>query len=115
MPTKTPSIVSLIITTLLLLLGGGIGMFGMLVMLNGYNDSSGGPALLAGLICNIISIVLAAILAWRLPRWLAEKFNWSAVLAVGVSVLAGLIAGGILQFLSFFIGLIVADTIWNAR
>lgn len=115
MPTKTPSIVSISITLVLLVLGGAVGMFGMLVMLNGYNDSSGGPALLTGLTCNIIGIVLAAVLAWKLPRWLATKFNWSAVLAVAASVIAGLVAGGILQFISFFIGLMVADMIWNAR
>lgn len=115
MPTKTPAIVSLIITIVLLVLGGSVVMFGLLIMLNGFNDSSGGPALLASLVCNIISIILAAILAWRLPRWFVNKFDWNAVIAVAVSVLAGLIAGGILQFISMFIGMIVADAIWNAR
>lgn len=115
MPTNTPSIVSTIITVLLLLLTAALGLFGLVIGLNGYNDSAGGPALAATFACNGIVIILAAILAWRLPKWLVGKFNWNSVLAVIVSVIAGTTAGGILSFISIFVGIFIADAIWNAR
>lgn len=115
MPTKTPSIVSTIITVLLLLLTAALGLFGLVITLNGYNDRAGGPALATTFACNGIAIILAAILAWRLPKWLVGKFNWNSVLAVIVSVIAGTTAGGILSFISVFIGVFIADAIWNAR
>lgn len=115
MPTKTPSIVSTIITVLLLLLTAAIGMFGLLVALNGFNDSSGGPALLTSLVCNILGIILAAVLAWKLPKWLVGKFNWNSILAVFVSILVGFFVGGGFSLVALFVGVIVADSIWNAR
>ncbi len=115
MSNKTPSIVSTIITVLLLLLTAALGLFGLVIALNGYNDRAGGPALATTFACNGIAVVLAAILAWRLPKWLVGKFNWNSVLAVIVSIVAGTTAGGMLSFVSVFIGLFIADTIWNAR
>ena len=115
MPTKTPSIVSTVITVILLLLTAALGLFGLVIALNGYNDRAGGPALATTFVCNGIAIILAAVLAWRLPRWLVGKFNWNSILAVIVSVIAGSTAGGILSFTSVFIGIFIADAIWNAR
>ncbi len=115
MPTKTPSIISTIVTILLLLLTATLGLFGLVIALNGYNDSSGGPALATTFACNGIAIILAAILAWKLPRWLIGKFNWNSALAVIVSIIAGTTAGGVLSFISIFIGIFIADAIWNSR
>ena len=115
MPTKTPSIISTIVTVLLLLLTAALGLFGLVIALNGYNDRAGGPALVTTFACNGIAIILAAILAWRLPKWLVGKFNWNSALAVIVSVIAGTTAGSMLSFISVFIGIFIADAIWNAR
>lgn len=115
MSNKTPSIISTIITVLLLLLTAALGLFGLVIALNGYNDRAGGPALATTFACNGIAIVLAAILAWRLPTWLVGKFSWNSALAVIVSIVAGTTAGGMLSFVSVFIGILIADTIWNAR
>ncbi len=115
MSNKTPSIISTIITVLLLLLTAALGLFGLVIALNGYNDRAGGPALATTFACNGIAIILAAILAWRFPKWLVGKFNWNNVLAVIVSIVAGTTAGGMLSFVSIFIGILIADTIWNAR
>lgn len=115
MPTKTPSIVSTIITVILLLLFSAASMFMLLVALNGFTGSEGTPALTTSLICNGIGIILAAVLAWKLPGWLIGKFNWNSIVAVLVSALVGFFIGGGLSLVSLFIGVIVADTIWNAR
>ena len=70
MPTKTPSIISAVLTVILLLLVGALSMFMTMVALNGFTGSEGGPALLTSLMCNGIAVILSAILAWRLqcPR-----------------------------------------------
>lgn len=115
MPTKTPSIISTIITVLLLLLTAAIGMFGLLVALNGFTGSEGTPALTTSLICNGVGIILAAVLAWKLPKWLIGKFNWNSILAVFVSILVGFFVGGGFSFVSLVVGVIVAEAIWNAR
>ena len=115
MPTKTPSIVSTILTVILLILFGIASMFFLVVALNGFSTSEGGPALITSLVCNVIGIIATAILAWRLPRWLIGKFNWNSIVAVIVSVLAGLFVGGGLSAIALFIGVLVADSLWNAR
>lgn len=115
MPTKTPSIVSTVLTVILLLLFGVASMFFLMVALNGFSTSEGGPGLITSLVCNVIGIIISAILAWRLPRWLIGKFNWNSIVAVIVSVLAGFIVGGGLSAVALFIGVIVADSIWKAR
>ena len=115
MPTKTPSIISTILTTLVLLAVGALSMLMLIVMLNGFTGSSARPALITSLFCNIFGIILAAILAWLGPKWLIAKFNWNNILAVVVSIIVGLLFGSGLSFVSLFIGIIVADTIWNSR
>jgi len=115
MPTKTPSIVSTILTVISLLLFGAASMFFLLVALNGFSGSEGGPALTTGAVCNGIGIILAAVLAWKMPSWLMNKFNWSSIVAVFVSVLVSFFVGSGLSLVSLFIGVIVADSLWNAR
>ena len=115
MPTKTPSIISTILTVLSLLVFGAASMFFLIVALNGFSGSEGGPALITSLVCNVIGIILAAILAWRLPRWLIGKFNWNSIVAVIVSVLAGFMVGSGLSAIALFIGVFVADMLWKAR
>ena len=115
MPTKTSAIISTVLTVLTLLVIGAASMFFLLVALNGFSGSAGEPALITSLVCNVIGIILAAILAWRLPRWLIEKFNWNRILAVLVSVVAGSFLGSGLSAIALFIGVFVADTLWKAR
>lgn len=115
MPTKTPSIISTILTVILLILFAiGSGFF-LLVALNGFSESDGLPGLIATLVCNVIGIVVSAILAWRLPRWLIERFNWNRILAVLVSVVAGFFIGSGLSIVSMFLGVFLASMIQNAR
>lgn len=115
MQTKTPSIISTVVTVLLLLITAAIGLFGLIIALNGYNDRAGGPALAVTFACNGMAVLLAAIMAWKLPAWLVSKFNLNGALAVVISILAGTTAGGILSFISVFVGIFIADAIWNAR
>lgn len=115
MTSKTPSVISAVITVILLLLVGTLSMFLTMVMLNGFSGSQGGPALATALACNGIGVILSAILSWRLTRWFIERFNWNKALAVAVSVLTGVVFGLGLSFVSIFGGIAVAEILWNAR
>ena len=115
MPTKTPSIVSTLVTVILLILFVIASGFFLLVALNGFDSSSGEPALITALTCNILGIIVAAVLAWQLPKWLITKFNWNNIVAVIVSVVVGFILGSGLSGVAMFIAVLMADTIWNAR
>lgn len=115
MPAKKLSTISTILTVLILLVIGLVGMFFLLVALNGFSEREGTPALVTSLVCNGIAILLAAVLAWRLPGWLIGKFNWNNIAAVAVSVLAGLLFGSGLSLASAFIGVIVATALWESR
>lgn len=113
--SKTPSIVSIILTVILLILFGIASMFFLTLALNGFSTRDGGPALLTALICNVIGIVLAALAAWRLPRWLIGKFNWNSIAAVIVSTFVGFFFGSGISTAAMFIGVIIADQIWKSR
>jgi len=115
MPTKTPSIISTVLTVISLLLFGVASMFFLVVALNGFSGSEGGPALTTGAVCNGVGIIISAVLVWHLTRWLMNKFNWSSIAAVFVSVMVGFFIGGGLSLVSMFIGVVVADSLWNAR
>lgn len=115
MPSKKLSAISTLITVILLILLGLVGMFILLVALNGFSEREGGPALVTSLICNGISIILTAVLAWKLPGWLITKFNWKNAAAVAVSVLVGLLLGGGLSLVSAFVGIITATILWENR
>jgi hypothetical protein len=111
MPTKTLSIISSVVTVVLLIILAILSFFVTLVMLNGYGDREGGPALIAFGICQGIGLILSAILSARLTRIFLEKYNWNAILAVIVSVLAGAVTGGGLGIVSFFVSIVVAEAI----
>jgi len=53
------------------------------------------------------------VLAWRLPRLFIEKFDWNSVLAVVVSIPASVLMGGVISSASLFLGVLVAEMLWN--
>lgn len=113
--SKTPSVIAAVLTVILLFLIGALNMFMTMVMLNGFSGSEGGPALITTLVCNGIGIILSATLAWNITRWLIGKFQWNPILAVAVSVfVAGLVGFGV-SLVAMFAGVIVADSLWQAR
>ncbi len=115
MPTKTPSIISTILTIILLILFGIASGFFLLVALNGFSERDGLPGLITTLVCNIAGIIASAILAWRLPRWLVERFNWNRIWAVVVSILSGFLVGSALSTAALFIGAFTAVIIKDFR
>lgn len=113
MPTRTPSIISMVMTVVLLLLLGALVIFVLLILLNGFSEREGGPALVTALVCQSVGVLSAAVLAWKLPRWLSEKFQWNKALSVAIAVAGGLVVGGAISFTSIVAALIVAETLWK--
>lgn len=111
MSTKTISTISSVITVVLLLLLGVLYGFIQLVMLNGYSEREGGPALIAFGICQVAGLILCAVLSGRLAAYFVAKMNWGKFMASAVSVLAGTVLGGLLGIPSFFISVIVAESL----
>ncbi len=109
MPNKTPAIISVISAIVLLLALGTLSFFIDLVVLNGYSESAGGPALIAFGICQSLGLILSAVFAWRLTNLLLVKFNWNTILAVVVSVLASVVLSGILAVPAFVLSIVVAE------
>lgn len=111
MSSKTPAIVSAVLTLILLIVISAILSFGQLVLLNGFSERVSSISLVTSLICQGVSNILAIILAWRLTIRFITKSSWGNVPAVLVSVLVGALAGAGLSFVTMIASLILAGQI----
>ena len=106
---KTPIIVSVVLTVILLILVAIVSMLGQIVLLNGViSDRVASTALGVGLGCNGVTILLAALLARWLTKLLLVKFNWHPILAVVIPVGVAVGLGAIFSFLSVMVGTFAA-------
>jgi len=109
MPARSPAIISVIATVIVLLVLGVLSFFIDLVVLDGYSESAGGPALIAFGVCQSLGLILSAIFASWLTNRLLAKTNWNKALAVIVSVFAGVAVGGLISMPAFIISALVAE------
>ncbi len=109
MTNKSPAIISVIATVVLLLILGALSFFIDLVVLNGFSESAGGAALIAFGVCQSLGLILSAVFSWRFTNFLLAKFNWNTFLAVAVSVLVSVVLSGVLAIPSFIISVVVAE------
>lgn len=109
MPNKSPAIISVIVTVIVLLILGALSFFLDLVVLDGYSESAGGPALIAFGVCQSLGLILSAIFASWLTKRLLAKTNWNKTVAVIVSVLAAVAVGGVLGVPAFILSALVAE------
>ncbi len=109
MPTKTPVIVSIILTILMLSLVAIATMFMQIMMLNGVmNDGQATTTLGVTLGCQGAVIILGAIFSRWLTKMLIKRCQWNKVLAVIVPVTAATFLGAVISVLSIITGLIAA-------
>jgi hypothetical protein len=108
MSTRTPSIIAAVLTALLLIITSVVLLFGELVLFNGVSERQGTIALGTSLVCQGAGVILAAMLAGWLARTVITRFKLHAVVAVVLSVLAGVILGGLVAFLSVIVAIPVA-------
>ena len=108
MTNKTPAIISVVLTILLLILLGGFSVFMQMIALNGVSERQGTTAMVISLVCQGIGLILAAIVAGWISNLVITKFNWNKALAILVAVIAGVLLGGTLSVLSFFLSIPLA-------
>jgi hypothetical protein len=109
MSTKTPLVVSSVLTVIFLILFGLVLTFGQLVMLNGFSEREGIASFITAFVCQGVGIILCAILSWWLTKLLIQKFNLNKVLSVIISVAVTTVLGGGLAFVSLLVSIGVAE------
>ena len=105
---KTPALISTILTIVLLVLFAVLSILTQMLALNGASERQGITAMGISLACQGVGVILAGILSWRLTHIAMRKFNWSGILAVAVSVTAGVLFGAAVSFLSVIISIPLA-------
>ena len=109
MPNKLPSIIAAVSTFILLLVAGFLFFFVQMIALNGVmSESKAFTSLGIGVICQGVSIFLAAGIAAWLSNGLIAKFNWNKVLAVLIAVISAVALGSILSFISTVVSIPIA-------
>jgi hypothetical protein len=108
MTNKTPAIISAVLTIVLLILFAVLSVFMQMIALNGVTESKGMTAMGISLVCQGIGLILAAIVAGWISNLVITKFNWNKALAVIVAVITGVLLGGTLSVLSFFLSIPLA-------
>ena len=108
MPNKTPAIISVILTILLLVVFAILSVLFEMLALNGASESQGLTAIGISLLCQGVGAVLLGIFAWWLTNLLISKFNWNNIIAVVVTVFLGTTIGTGISFLSLIISIPIA-------
>lgn len=110
--SKTPAIISIIVTVILLLLAGAFVFFIDLIALNGVSESDGGIALATLGICQSVVIILSAVLAGRFTTFLIAKRSWNNILAASVSVITLTLVGTMFYFAAILLSVGVAEALF---
>jgi len=105
MSNKTPAIISVILTVLLLIVLAVLSLLFEMVALNGASERQGVTAMGISLICQGIGVILLGLLAGRATNFMITRFNWNKTLAVIIAVIAGIVVGGFISFLSIIIAI----------
>ena len=108
MPNKTPAIISVILTILLLIVFAIVSVLFEMLALNGASERQGMTAMGISLLCQGVGAVLLGIFAWWLTNLLISKFNWNKIIAVVVTVFLGTTIGTGISFLSLIISIPIA-------
>lgn len=108
MTNKAPAIISASLTIVLLILFAVLSVFMQMIALNGVSESQGATAMGISLVCQGVGLILVGLFAGWLTNLVITKFNWNKILAVIVAVIAGVLLGGAISFVSFIISIPLA-------
>jgi hypothetical protein len=108
MPNKTPAVISVILTILLLVVFAIVSVLFEMLALNGASERQGMTAMGISLLCQGVGAVLLGFFAWWLTNLLISKFNWNKIIAVVVTVFLGTTIGTGISFLSLIISIPIA-------
>lgn len=101
----TPSIISSVLTSAILLVFAVLSVFTQMLALNGASERQGVIAIGISLGCQGFALIVAAILASRLTHILIVKFKWNNIASVLVAVIAATTFGALMTFLSIIISI----------
>lgn len=105
MPNKTPAVISVILTILLLIVFGVVSILFEMLALNGAGESQGAAALGISILCQGVGAILIGVFVWWLSNLLISKFNWNKIVAVIVTVFFGTVIGGGISLLSIIVSI----------
>jgi hypothetical protein len=108
MTTKTPAIISAVLTVILLIIFAVLSVFMQMIALNGVSERQGTITMSISLVCQGIGVILVGLLAGWLTNVIISKFNWNKIRAVIVAVIVGVLLGGTISFVSFIISIPLA-------
>lgn len=108
MSTKTASILSVVLTILMLVVLTVLILFFEMIALNGASEQQGITAIGIALLCQTAGAALLAALAWKSTSLLVTRFNLKSGLAVGISVITAVLAGGVFSFLALIVSIPLA-------
>ena len=105
---KTPAVISIVLTIILLILFAILSVFTQMIALNGVSESQGMAAMDISLVCQGVGMILAAIFSGWISNLMITKFNWNKILVVIVAVIAGVLFGGTIPVVSTIISIPMA-------
>ena len=108
MPSKTPAIIATVLTIFILVLFAVLSVFMQMIALNGVSERQGVTAMGISLVCQGVGLIVTAIFAGWISNLVITKFNWNKALAVLVAVIAGVLFGGVISFVSFIVSIPLA-------
>lgn len=109
MSSKTPVVISVVLTIILFLILAALTMLMQIVLMNGVmNEGQTTTALGTTLACQGVELILGALFAAWLTRLLVVRFNWNNALAVIVPIVIVIVIGVVLSIISIFVGFGVA-------
>lgn len=108
MSNKAPAVISTVLTIIFLVILAVASVLFEMLALNGASERQGTLAMGISLACQGVSLVLIAVFTRWLTNLLIARFNWNKIVAVIVTVISGVLLGGIVSFLSLIISIPIA-------
>lgn len=108
MSNKTPAVISTVLTIIFLVILAAASVLFEMLALNGASERQGTLAMGISLACQGVSLVLITVFTRWLTNLLIARFNWNKIVAVIVTVISGVLLGGIVSFLSLIISIPIA-------
>lgn len=109
MQNKAPTVISALATFVLLLIIGLLFFFIQVLALNGVmNEGQAFQSLGMGILCQGVTLILAAAFAGWFSNLLFMKFDWSRTWSAIIAVLLGTLIGAAVSFLSLVISISAA-------
>ena len=108
MPSKTPAILSTVLTILILIVFAVLSVLTQMLVLNGASENQGTTAMGISLGCQGLGMILAGVLSYWLANSAVNKWNWNKVIAVLIAVIAGTTLGGVISAISIIAAIPIA-------